>query len=132
MDIAVWGLVFITVIFSLTFAGIDLQHNSTLKQDIFTSIRAANQNGLEVIKREYEEYEEITSAQMMEEWLRSFTDNTNIDFNELKLNFIEVQSEPPVFLVSVEGQQGRYVVIRDEALARHYSGALIVQEDEED
>lgn len=130
MDLAIWGLVFVTIIFSFTFASLDVQKNNQLKQDLFTAVRSANQNSLEIIQDQYDHYEEITSAQMMEEWLRSFSNNLSSGFNEIKLNFIQVQEEPPIFLVYVEGEEGRYAILRDEALVEHYSGALIVQNEE--
>lgn len=130
MDLAIWGLVFVTIIFSFTFASLDVQKNNQLKQDLFTAVRSANQNSLEIIQDQYDHYEEITSAQMMEEWMRSFSNNLSSDFSEIKLNFIQVQEEPPVFLVYVEGQEGQYAILKDRALVEHYSGALIVQNEE--
>lgn len=130
MDLAIWGLVFVTIIFSFTFASLDVQKNNQLKQDLFTAVRSANQNSLEIIQDQYDHYEEITSAQMMEEWLRSFSNNLSSGFNEIKLNFIQVQEEPPIFLVYVEGEEGRYAILKDKALVEHYSGALIVQNEE--
>lgn len=129
MDNPVWFLVLTFIIFTLTFASLDISNNTTIKHDTFESIRASNQNALIEIQDEYNEYKEIPTAQMLTEWITTYCNNSNVKYKDIELNFVQMETDPPTFLVSIEGDVGHYAIVPKQALVSYYSGATIVSDE---
>ena len=101
MDLAISALIILVLIFTSTFTMLDVSRNMTIQQDIFTSLRSANQNALLDIKDDYESRDEITEARMIQEWLVNFLDNNNLNYRDVTLKFTYLSTDPPTYTVEV-------------------------------
>ena len=128
MDVSVIALIFVFLTFQFSFIMFDFQHNQNMKQDIFSNIRTANQNALLQVQNDYNEYKELTENAMLEAWLENFVKQNNLDFNDIELGFVQIETDPPLFLVTVEGAHGDYRVINKQALVSYVNGTMIISE----
>ena len=126
MDLPVIALIFVFLTFQFTFIMFDYQHNQHMKQDIFSTIRTANQNALLQLKDEYDEYKELTENGMLEAWLENFVKQNNLNFDDIELGFVQLETDPPLFLVTIEGGHGEYGTIKQSALVSYINGAMII------
>lgn len=71
--------------FWISFGILDVNKNQTLKQDSFETIRSANQNALLDLQDKYNDYEELNTPAMVEEWLVNFVNNNNINWEDVEI-----------------------------------------------
>ena len=133
MDLAISALIILVLIFTSTFTMLDVSRNMTIQQDIFTSLRSANQNALLDIKDDYESRDEITEARMIQEWLVNFLDNNNLNYRDVTLKFTYLSTDPPTYTVEVEGySEHAYIkVTGKEAKIKYIHAATILTIDDE-
>ena len=133
MDLAISALIILVLIFTVTFTMLDVSRNMTIQQDIFTSLRSANQNALLDIKEDYESRDEITEARMIQEWLVNFLDNNNLNYRDVTLKFTYLSTDPPTYTVEVEGySEHAYIkVTGKEAKIKYINAATILTIDDE-
>jgi len=129
MDVGVYILGGIILLFSIVFGMLDVNLNSSMKQNLFESVRAANQNALLEMEEAYESREILTTTRMIETWLSEFASSEDLRYEEIKLNFIQMETDPPLYLVYAEGFNDRYVMISADAYASYFSGATIITKD---
>lgn len=132
MDLAVTVLIVLFLVFSFTFGLLDFNHNSDMKDSLFHATRAANQNALYELQDQYDNYQEITTAEMLERWLINFCDNNSLHFDDIEISFVQIETEPiPLYLVYIEGYKDSYIMFRsNESLGRFYNGAMILPDSE--
>lgn len=122
-------IIFIGLYF--TFANLDFQRNSNMKYTEFESLRSANQNSLIEIKDKYDEYETITSGEMLENWLINFCNNNSMDYDDIKISILQMEEDPvPLYLAYIEGYKNSYIILNKEAVTSFYSGAMLIEKDE--
>jgi len=130
MEQAVKALGMIVFIFLLVFLCFDLNRNSTMKQTEYESTRSANQGSLKGLQKKYNNYETITTAEMLEEWLVNFIDTYGLEYESVKIGFVQINSEPAYYLVTIEGYE-KYAIITKDAYVKYSTGAMIVTKDED-
>lgn len=108
----------------------DVNKNQTIKQESFEALRAAVQNGLLEVEDAYDNYEVLTTAQMLEQWLLGFVNNHSLDYKDLTIGFVRIEAEPPYYLVKIEGYVNDYALLTTDAYVQYTSGAMIVSENE--
>ena len=126
MDAGIYILGGIILLFSLVFGMFDANLNNTMKQDLYESVRAANQNALIALEQDYKNSISLTTAGMIESWLAEFALNNALDYETLRISFVQVETEPPLYLMYVEGFKDEYVVVSGDAYAAFYSGTTII------
>jgi len=132
MDLPIIFLLIVYVIFQFVFIDIDVSKNNNIKQEIFSSLRYANQNSLIEIDNEYKDYLLIDSVDMLEKWIINFCISSSRDIEKMKISFIQIESDPlPLYLVKVEGFDGKYVVISNDVYSSYMNGAMIIKENNE-
>lgn len=126
MDQPIWALVLVTIVFTLLFSIMDIGNTSTIKQDTFENVRAANQNALLNIQEDYNDLKELGNATLLEEWIISYCNNNDVNYEDIEINFVQIKNDPPTFLVSVNNDAGSYAIIPQEAMVKFYSGSTVV------
>lgn len=126
MDAGIYMLGLVIILFSLVFGMFDVNLNSSMKQNLFESVRAANQDALYDLQDDYNARKVLTTASMLEAWLIDFAKSADLSYKELVINFVQIETDPPLYLVYVEGHKDKYVVISGDAYASYYSGATII------
>ena len=132
MEIALRCLILLILIFNFTLIMFDINKNQTIKQTAFETIRAANQNGLLELQENYDNFEVLDSAMMLNEWLVSFISNNSLDFQDVTIGFVEIESEPPFYVVRFEGYYDDYAIISKEAYVEYTNAAMIVSDNDID
>lgn len=136
MDTPVITFFLVIVMFIFSFLMVDVDSNVQMKTDAYESVRAANQNALLDLQDKYDEYDELNTPAMVEEWLANFLSKNNIAWKEITINFVQIETDPPAYLMSVEGhKQSGYAIIKggaanDNAIVKFSSGATIISDDE--
>lgn len=132
MDVAISVLITLFLIFNISFSLLDFNHNNSMKESLFEATRAANQNALYEVQGEFDNYEEITTAEMLEKWLINFCNNNSLHYDDIELSFIQIETDPvPLFLVYVEGYKDSYFIFKNkDAKALLVSGAMILPDSE--
>lgn len=122
---------FFVVIFTFwfTFLMVDFNHNISMKHDSYESVRASNQDSLLDLQKHYDEYEELNTAVMLEEWLVNFVDNNNLSWDEIEIGFVQIETDPPLYLVNIEGYLDSYAIVNKDAFVSFYSGTTILSKD---
>ena len=126
MDVGVYVLGFIIILFSIVFGMFDVNLNSSMKQNLFESVRAANQNALIEMQEGYNQRDVITTPMMLDLWLCDFAKSADLEYEDLEINFVQIETEPPLYLVYVEGYKENYAVFAGDANASYFSGATII------
>jgi len=126
LDIGAYILGFIIVTFSLVFGMFDMNLNQSMKQNLFESIRSANQNALYDVQDDYNNQEVLTTPMMLEAWLIDFAGSEDLKYKDLVINFVQLETEPPLYLVYVKGYKDKYAVISEDAYAAYYSSTTII------
>ena len=132
MDAGIYMLGLIILLFTLVFGMFDVNVNSSMKQNLYESVRSANQNALLELEAKYQEGEELTTIEMLEEWLSEFAQNNDLSYSELKINFVQMETEPPVYLVYIEGHKDQYKVLGSgtmDAFVKYHSGSTLITDD---
>jgi len=114
------------VTFSLVFGMFDMNLNQSMKQNLFESIRSANQNALYDVQDDYNNQEVLTTPMMLEAWLIDFAGSEDLKYKDLVINFVQLETEPPLYLVYVKGYKDKYAVISEDAYAAYYSSTTII------
>ena len=130
MPIRLIGIVCIT--FSLIFMSMDIFKNQEMLQNEFESNRLATQGSLLDLQEKYNNNEELTSVEMLNAWLTNFVNAHGITYEKLKLGFVQIETDPPLYLVTVEGYKDEYALLSGEAYVRYTSGATIISKEEKD
>lgn len=91
-------------------------------------LRTANQNALIEMQPDYNEYEEITDEKMLEAWLENFVKNNDLGYDEVELSFVQIETDPPLFLVTAKAKHGNYFIAKKEAVVTFYSGTTIISD----
>ena len=116
----------IILIFMIVFGMLDVSLNSSMKHEMYESVRSANQNALIEMEEDYKTGVTLTTPQMLETWLAEFSQTHDMSFDELKINFVQMETDPPLYLVYVEGYKGQYVMFSGDARAVYYNGSTII------
>lgn len=127
MDLAAYMYLFVIMVFSLVFGMIDVNAGASTRQNLFESVRDANQSALYTIQDEYEERKVITTPQMMEAWLMSYITDEDLRYENITLNFVQMETEPPLYLVYIEGRRDEYIIVSSDAYDKYISGATIFE-----
>ena len=99
-----------------------------MKQETFEAVRSANQNGLKEYLNDYNQYELFTTAEMLEKWIVNFVNANSLNYKELNIGFVKLETDPPLYLVTIEGYKDQYAVLTKDAYVRYTSGTLIVSD----
>ena len=126
MDVGIYMLGLIIILFSIVFGMFDMNLNSSMKQNLFESVRSANQDALYDLQDDYNNRRVLTTEKMLEAWLIDFAKSAGLPYKELVINFVQIETDPPLYLVYVEGYKENYVIISGEAYAAYHSGATII------
>lgn len=126
MDIGVYILGCIILTFTIIFGMFDMNLNNSMKQNLFESVRATNQNALFALQDDYNNLRQLTTPRMLEEWLIAFAKNRDLSYTDLVVNFVQIENEPPLYLVYVEGYKEQYAILSEEAYAAYYSGSTLI------
>lgn len=129
MDFGVYILGAIILLFSIVFGLLDFNLNASMKQNLFESVRAANQEALYTLEENYDNRQILTSAQMIETWLMEFASSKDLNYKEIQINFLQLETEPPLYLVYAKGFNDKYVIVSSDAYAEYFSGATIITRD---
>ena len=127
MDNGILSLIWISCIFTFLFFEVDIHRHTQMQQDLFEALRAANQNGLIALKKDAKEQNVITEGRMLKEWLMAFLSNNSLDFEDIEVVFHTLNTDPPLYVVSVRGYQGAYAIISKEAYFEVTSAATIIR-----
>lgn len=132
MDLAVKIIVgtFITMI--LILASLDVYLNRTMMTMNFHSNRASSQGSLYDVQDKYNNNEELTSVEMLNNWIINFIDTHGIDYEKVNLKFHRIETDPPVYIVTVEGYEDEYTYLSGNAYFEYTSATTIIEEEEED
>lgn len=127
MNLAAYMYCFTVLIFALVFGMIDVNAANSSLQNQFESVRDANQSALYTVQEDYNQRKVLTTPQMMEAWLTSFLTDRDLRYEDITLNFVQIETDPPLFLVSVEGYRDDYMILTKDAVTGYYSGSTILE-----
>ena len=131
MDMPVRLIGIVCIAFSLIFMSMDIFKNQEMLQNEFESNRLATQGSLLDLQEKYNNNEELTSVEMLNAWLTNFVNAHGITYEKLKLGFVQIETDPPLYLVTVEGYKDEYALLSGEAYVRYISGATIITKEQE-
>jgi len=131
MDMPVRLIGIVCIAFSLIFMSMDIFKNQEMLQNEFESNRLATQGSLLDLQEKYNNNEELTSVEMLNAWLTNFVNAHGITYEKLKLGFVQIETDPPLYLVTVEGYKDEYALLSGEAYVRYTSGATIITKEQE-
>lgn len=131
MDMPVRLIGIVCIAFSLIFMSMDIFKNQEMLQNEFESNRLATQGSLLDLQEKYNNNEELTSVEMLNAWLINFVNAHGITYEKLKLGFVQIETDPPLYLVTVEGYKDEYALLSGEAYVRYTSGATIITKEQE-
>jgi len=100
-----------------------------MKHSLFETVRAANQNSLLSLQQDYEKGKSLTTPQMLEEWISQFVTQNSLNYNSITLGFVQLETDPPLYLVTAEGKKNNYTIIQDQAYVRYTSGTLLIHDE---
>ena len=123
MDMPIRLIGIVCIAFSLIFMSMDIFKNQEMLQNEFESNRLATQGSLLDLQEKYNNNEELTSVEMLNAWLTNFVNAHGITYEKLKLGFVQIETDPPLYLVTVEGYKDEYALLSGEAYVRYTSGA---------
>lgn len=126
------AMLFFILIFMFTFLLFDVNKNLGLKQDAYETIRASNQNALLDLEDKYNDYEELNTPAMLEQWLVNFINNNNIKWEDIEIEFIQLETDPPLYLVGIEGYKESYTIVNKRTYIRFHNGSTIISKESED
>ena len=130
MDMPIRLIGIVCIAFSLIFMSMDIFKNQEMLQNEFESNRLATQGSLLDLQEKYNNNEELTSVEMLNAWLTNFVNAHGITYEKLKLGFVQIETDPPLYLVTVEGYKDEYALLSGEAYVRYTSGAMIISKEE--
>ena len=130
MDMPIRLIGIVCIAFSLIFMSMDIFKNQEMLQNEFESNRLATQGSLLDLQEKYNNNEELTSVEMLNAWLTNFVNAHGITYEKLKLGFVQIETDPPLYLVTVEGYKDEYALLSGEAYVRYTSGATIISKEE--
>lgn len=131
MDMPIRLIGIVCIAFSLIFMSMDIFKNQEMLQNEFESNRLATQGSLLDLQEKYNNNEELTSVEMLNAWLTNFVNAHGITYEKLKLGFVQIETDPPLYLVTVEGYKDEYALLSGEAYVRYTSGATIITKEQE-
>ena len=132
MDMPIRLIGIVCIAFSLIFMSMDIFKNQEMLQNEFESNRLATQGSLLDLQEKYNNNEELTSVEMLNAWLTNFVNAHGITYEKIKLGFVQIETDPPLYLVTVEGYKDEYALLSGEAYVRYTSGATIISKEEKD
>lgn len=130
MELGVYAFAWIMAISTLFLGVLDVNTNATTKEHMFDSIRSANQNALYDVQNDYEGGKTLSSPEMIETWLSEFAQDMDMNFEDLVVNFIQLEGEPPVYLMYVEGYKDKYAIINKDVYISYINGSTIIQSED--
>lgn len=104
----------------------DILTFNKMLEDNFSTVRTANEHALELIKGK----EEITEIEMLNNWLYCFAEDNNMIFDELKISFISLGTDPAYYVVRIEGSND-YALISDDVHTVFTNAMAIVESEKE-
>ena len=131
MDMPIRLIGIVCIAFSLIFMSMDIFKNQEMLQNEFESNRLATQGSLLDLQEKYNNNEELTSVEMLNAWLTNFVNAHGITYEKLKLGFVQIETDPPLYLVTVEGYKDEYALLSGDAYVRYTSGATIITKEQE-
>jgi len=132
MDMPIRAIGLVIIVFSLIFVSLDLFKNQEMIQSEFESNRLATQGSLRDLQEKYNNNEELTSVEMLNAWLTNFVNAHGITYEKIKLGFVQIETDPPLYLVTIEGYENEYAILKNEAYVQYTSGATIITDDKEE
>jgi len=130
MPVKLIGIICITL--SLILMSLDIYKNQQMIQSEFESNRSANQGSLLDLQEKYNNNETLTTVEMLDAWLVNFINTHGLAYEKVRLGFVQIESDPPLYLVTVEGYEEDYAILGQEAYVKYTSGAMIITDDEEE
>lgn len=130
MPVKVLGILCITL--SLLFMSLDIYKNQQMIQSEFESNRSANQGSLLDLQEKYNNNETLSTVEMLNAWLVNFINTHGLAYENVRLGFVQMESDPPLYLVTIEGYEDDYAILTKDAYVRYTSGAMIITDDEEE
>lgn len=130
MDMPIRLIGIVCIAFSLIFMSMDIFKNQEMIQGEFEANRLATQGSLRDLQEKYNNNEELTSVEMLNTWLTNFVNAHGITYEKLKLGFVQIETDPPLYLVTVEGYKDDYALLSGEAYVKYTSGATIISKEE--
>ena len=131
MDMPIRLIGIVCIAFSLIFMSMDIFKNQEMIQSEFEANRLATQGSLRDLQEKYNDNEELSSVEMLNTWLTNFVNAHGITYEKLKLGFVQIETDPPLYLVTVEGYKDEYALLSGEAYVKYTSGATIISKEEE-
>lgn len=132
MSVPIRTFFFLIMIFVFSFIMMDFNSNLRMKEDAYESVRAANQDALLDLQENYNNYEELNTAAMVERWLANFVNNEDLTWKEIQINFVQIETDPPAYLMQVKGtKKTGYAIVKKDAYINFHSGSTIITDDEE-
>lgn len=118
------------LIATFSFLMLDFNSNISMKSDTYESTRAANQNALLDLQENYDNYEELNTPAMVERWLSNFLKNENIPWKDIEISFIQIETDPPTYLMEVKGHnKANYAIVRKDAYVEFTSGTTLITDE---
>lgn len=122
------AMLFFMLVAIFSFLLFDINKNLTIKQDAYETLRASNQNSLLDLNENYSKFKQLNTPAMLEQWLVNFINNNNIKWQDVELEFIQIETDPPLYLVGIQGYVGHYAVISKDTFIQYHSGSMIITE----
>lgn len=132
MDMPVRVIGLVIIVFFLIFTSMDLFKNQEMIQSEFESNRLATQGSLRDLQEKYNNNEELTTVEMLNAWITNFVNAHGITYEKLKLGFVQIETDPPLYLVTIEGYEDEYAILSGDAYVRYTSGATIISKEAEE
>ena len=110
---------------------LDIYKNQQMQQSEFEATRSANQGSLLDLQEKYNNNETLTTVEMLNAWLINFIDTHGLAYEKVRLGFVQIEADPPLYLVTVEGYEEDYAILGQEAYVRYTSGAMIISDEGE-
>ena len=130
MEAPIKAFFILILIATFSFLMLDFNSNISMKSDAYESTRAANQNALLDLQENYDNYEELNTPAMVERWLVNFLKNENIPWKDIDISFIQIENDPPTYLLEVKGHnKSKYAIVGKEAYVEFSSGTTLITDD---
>lgn len=107
----------------------DAYINRAMMTSEFNANRSATQGSLYDLQDKYNEHEELTSVEMLNSWIINFVDTHSIKYEKVELLFHKIETDPPVYMVTVKGFENDYAYLDKQAYFEYLSSATIITDE---
>ena len=126
MDLAVKVICGAIITMWLFFMQLDMNISKQMMTSEFFSNRSSSQGSLYEIQDKYNNREEITTVEMLDNWIINFINTHGVDYEQVNLLFHQIETDPPTYLVTVEGYVDEYAILSGEAYFEYTSGTSLI------